>query len=240
MITVAVVGAAGYVGSALSAALAAVPDYAVVPVTRVNYHAQRGRFYNVLINAAMPSARFWAKNHPDKDFVETVQKTADLLYGWRYGKFVQISTVSARCQLDTPYGRHKAAAESLCRFGDHLIVRLGPMYSAGLSKGVLIDMLQGNKVFADGSSRYCFAPLQFVAAWIARNLARSGIVEVGARNAISLREIADYLGATVEFAGAVDHQEIESPEPGFPDARDVLHFLDQTKARAGKVPADAA
>jgi len=231
MISVAVVGATGYVGSAVSAALATLANIAVISVTRTNYFAMRGCSYDVVINAAMPSARFWAKNNPDKDFVETVQKTADLIYGWPYGKFIQISTVSARCQLDTVYGRHKAAAEKICGFGDNLIVRLGPMYSNGLSKGVLVDMLQGRKVFVDGASRYCFAPLEFVASWIAANLGRSGIIEVGARNAIRLREVAEYLGCDVEFIGAVDDQEIEYPEPGLPDAREVFSFLDGMKKR---------
>jgi nucleoside-diphosphate-sugar epimerase len=231
MISVAVVGASGYVGSAVSAALACQPNIAVVSVTRTNYATMREGSYDVLINAAMPAARFWAKNNPDKDFVETVQKTADLVYGWRFGKFIQISTVSARCQLDTVYGRHKAAAEKICGFGDNLIVRLGSMYGKGLSKGVLVDMLQGRKVFVDGESRYSFAPLEFVASWIAGNLGRSGIIEVGADNAISLRAVAHYLGRDVEFAGAVDNQEIEHPEPGFPDARDVFGFLDDMKKR---------
>jgi nucleoside-diphosphate-sugar epimerase len=233
MISVAVVGATGYVGSALSAALACRQSIAVTSVTRANYAEMRGRSYNVLINAAMPAARFWAKNNPEKDFVETVQKTADLVYGWTYGKFVQISTVSARCQLDTVYGRHKAAAEKICGFGDNLIVRLGPMYSKSLSKGVLVDMLQGRKVFIDAESRYCFAPLEFAANWVAANLGRSGTVEVGARNAVRLREVADYLGGDVEFEGALDHQEIEHPEPGFPDARWVFGYLDEMKKEQG-------
>ena len=229
MISVAVVGANGYVGSALCAALALNPTHAVAAVIRANSHEMRQRSFDILINAAMPSGRFWAKNNQGKDFVETVQKTADLISGWRFGKFIQISTVSARCQLDTVYGRHKAAAEKLCGFGDNLIVRLGPMYSKGLSKGVLVDMLQGRKVFVDAESRYCFAPLEFVASWIAGNLGRSGIVEVGARNAIRLREVADYLGGDVEFEGALDHQEIQNPGDDYPDARDVFAFLDAMK-----------
>jgi len=231
MISVAVIGASGYVGSAVSAALACSPSRAVISVTRANYAEMRDRSYDVLINAAMPAARFWAKNNPDKDFVETVQKTADLIYGWRYGKFIQISTVSARCQLDTVYGRHKAAAEKICGFGDNLIVRLGPMYNKGLNKGVLIDILHCRKVFVDAESKYCFAPLEFAASWISDNLGRSGIVEVGARTAISLREAADHIGADVEFVGAVDNQEIEHPEPGFPDAREVFGFLNEMKTR---------
>ena len=139
---------------------------------------------------------------------------------------MQLSSVSARCQLDTVYGRHKAAAEKLCAGVDSLIVRLGPMYGPGMKKGVLVDMLEGKKVYIDGSSRYAFAPTSFVASWIASNLGRSGLVEVGARDSLTLEEIAGHLGATVEFEGAVDHQEIQNPAADFPSARGVLAFLD--------------
>ncbi len=229
MISIAVVGASGYVGSALCTAFARNLNYKLTGVTRTNHAEMRDLSFDVLINAAMPSRRFWAENNPDNDFAETVQKTADLVYGWRFGKFVQISTVSARCQLGTVYGRHKAAAEKICGFGDNLIVRLGPMYSEKLSKGVLVNMLQGRKVFLDAESRYCFAPLEFVATWVAVNLDRSGIVEVGARNAIRLGDVANYLRAKVDFEGAIDHQEIEHPEATFPDAQGVFVFLDEMK-----------
>lgn len=229
MLSVAVVGAKGYVGSALYAALSRLPHYSVTGVTRENYADMQKRNFDILINSAMPAARFWAKNNPGDDFIETVRKTADLVYNWKFGKFVQISTVSARCQLDTVYGRHKAAAEKICGFGGNLIFRLGSMYSSELKKGVLVDMLQGKKVFVDGASRYCFAHLDFIASWVASHLDRSGVIEVGACNAIALREVADHLGAKIEFEGALDHQEIENPQPDFPDARDVLGFLDRFK-----------
>jgi dTDP-4-dehydrorhamnose reductase len=228
---VALVGAGGYVGRALAASLERRPDVAVTPVTRATNAKARQGAYDVLINAAMPSRRFWAGEHPQDDFVETVEKTASLVYGWRFGKLVHISSVSARSQLDTVYGRHKAAAERLCAFGDNLIVRLGAMYSHDLSKGVLVDILQGRKVFVDGASRYCFAPLAFIAEWIAANLHRTGLVELGGQNAISLRDVAAAIGADVRFEGPVDHQEVENPEPGFPDARDVVTFMREARAR---------
>ncbi len=231
MTKVAVVGASGYVGRALVRSLEQDPRNTVTAVTRANYAEMQGGAFDLLINAAMPSKRFLAKTDPSHDFVETVQKTADLFYRWRYGKFVQISTVSARCQLDTVYGRHKAAAERLCGFGNHLTVRLGPMYSPDLDKGVLLDILQGRKVYCAAESRYCFAPLDFVSSWISTHLDRTGIVEVGARNAVELREVADYMGAQVEFEGAADHQEIQDPEPDFPDARKVFRLLDDVKQR---------
>ena len=227
MLSVAIVGAKGYVGSALYAALShRSSGYSVTGVTRENYTAMQKRSFDILINSAMPAARFGAKNNPEKDFLETVKKTADLLYGWQFKKFVQISTVSARCQLDTIYGRHKAAAERLCDFGDNLIVRLGPMYSPELKKGVLVDLVAGKKVFVAGESRYCFAPLDFVVGWVVSNLERRGLVEIGARQAISLKEVAKYLKKPVEFEGVIDHQEIVEPEPDWPEARAVLNFLD--------------
>lgn len=229
MTSVAVVGAEGYVGKALVSAFAGKPDCDLSQVTRSNYEKMSKTSYDVLINAAMPSARFWAKNKPSEDFKETVEKTADLFNRWRYRKFVQISTVSARCQLDTVYGKHKAAAEKICGSGDNLVVRLGPLYSQGLKKGVLIDMLAGRTVFVAGESRYGFAPLEFSAGWIAGNWERSGIVEVGARNAVSLREVAKHIGADIEFKGAPDHQEIVDPREDFPDARDVFPFIKERK-----------
>lgn len=228
MTSVAVVGAGGYVGGALVAELRRQGNL-VTEVTRSSYDEARGGRYDVVINAAMPSGRFWAKNNPDRDFVETVQKTAGLVYGWRYEKFVQISSVSARCQLDTIYGRHKAAAEALC--DPHaLVVRLGPMFSPALAKGVLIDMLDNRPVFVAAESRYCFTDLAFVARWVGSNLGRSGLVEVGSKDAISLREVARGMGSTSTFEGAIDDQEILRPAADFPSARDVFPFLETMRA----------
>lgn len=232
---IGVVGANGYLGSALYAALSLSAQNITLPVTRENYSEMRKENFDILINCAMPAARFWAKQNPAADFKETVERTADLLYGWQYRKLVQVSTVSARCQLDTIYGRHKAAAESLCDAGVNLIIRLGAIYSDTLTKGVLMDMVQNRTVFVAADSRYCFTPLGFLANWIASNLDRSGLVEVGSHNAISLREVAQFLGSTSAFEGAVDHQEIEHPEPDFPSAREVLDFLDRWK-RLPQIP----
>ncbi len=226
--SVAVVGANGYVGSALCKALIARGDLEVVPVTRDTASELSGREYDIVINCAMPSARFRAKKEPTWDFAETVTKTADLVNGWKYKKFIQVSSISARSQPDTVYGRHKAVAEQLCG-KDALIVRLGPMYSENLQKGVLADMAQGKPVFVSGESRYCFAPLDASVGWIAANLDKTGIHEVGGRNAIALKDLAAELGLHIAFEGEVDHQEVTNPEPTFPDARNVVSFMQTWK-----------
>jgi nucleoside-diphosphate-sugar epimerase len=229
--TIALIGSRGFVGSALKLALES-RGYSVTPVTRDNYADRRQHAYDIIVNAAMPAARYWARTHPADDFRETVAKTADLLYSWRFGKFVQVSSVSARCQLDTVYGRHKAAAERLCETRGNLIVRLGPMYGPTLSKGVLIDMLRSQPVYVDGRSRYAFAPVSFAASWIADRLSNEGLFEVGARNAVALADVAAHLGVNVRFDGALDHQEVVDPQPDYPDAADVLKFMDDMKSTA--------
>lgn len=223
--SVAVIGATGYVGSRLTETLDRDPAFAVTAVTRADYSAKRSGTYDIVINAAMPAARYFARKHPARDFVETVEKTADIVHGWTAKRFVQVSSVSARCQLDTVYGRHKAAAERIVDDGENLIVRLASMYDRSLTKGVLIDMLFDRTVYVDGASRYCFAPLDWVTGWIAANLERRGVVEIGARDAIALEDVARAIGSRSTFEGILDHQEIPAVEPDFPDAAGVVDFL---------------
>lgn len=222
---IALIGANGYVGSALYKELSKNKTLRVEPVIRKNYSYWRNRIFDMVINAAMPSSRFWAENNPDKDFVETVKKTADIVYGWKYKKLIQISTISTRNERNIIYGRHKAAAEILCNFGENLIIRLSSTYGDTLQKGALIDILNGKRVYVSEKSRYCFASLKFVCKWIAQNIDKKGIQEVGAKNSISLEEIVKYLHMSVPFEGRIDIQEIQNPLPEFPDAKEVLSFL---------------
>jgi hypothetical protein len=199
----------------------------VVAVTRANHDDVRRRGpVDVLINAACPSKRFWAEHNPAADRAATVDRTDTLRRGWTYGHFVQISSISARTQLDTAYGRHRAEAERLCG-PDDLVVRLGPMYGAGYRKGVLLDMLDDRPVYASGRSRQSFATVQWCAAWTAANRHRAGVVEVGARTCVTLAEVRDAVGSRSEFAkDHVDDQFPVTPTGAdWPDAADVIGWL---------------
>lgn len=220
---VAVVGASGFFGSALTRVLAA-QGHAVTAVTRGNYGQAQADPYDVLINTAMPSKRFWARQHPELDFIETVGKTADLLYGWTFSRFIQISSVSARCERDTVYGRHKATAEVLCERPDALVVRLTALYGPAMTKGSIVDIVSNNPVYVDGDSRYAFTPVDFAAEWVATHLNDTGLVEVGARDTVSLRDVADALGRTISFSGVREEQMVVAPESTWPSARDVIPF----------------
>lgn len=233
-VKIAVAGANGYVGRALCSEIEKNGKFEILRVTRENCERMKTGDYDILINAAMPAKRFWAKNHPEDDRRETVEKTREFYRGWKYKKFIQISSVSARCEADTIYGKHKAEAEAICNDGKSLIIRLSAMFNEDLPTGVLIDILKGNKVYVSGRSRYCFAARDFVAGWIVNRLDLEGVVEVGAKNTLSLHEIAEHLKKKVEFEGREELQEAIPSRPEFPDSREVLSFMDQMVKRGIK------
>ena len=225
---IALYGSKGFVGSEILKSLKE-REYNVFEVTRENFESSLGKEFDYVINSAMPGARFKAEQNPNWDFKETVEKTSKIFYGVKFQKFIQISSMAARCQLEGVYGKNKLAAESIVNDGKSLIVRLGPMFGPTLKKGVLIDMLKGSTVYVGGNSRYAFAPLKFVADWIAKNLDRNGIWEVGAKNSISLKDLVDELGLNIKFEGADNHQETQTIEPDYPDVSLVIDFMKNYK-----------
>lgn len=222
-VRVAVVGASGFFGTELTQALRR-QGHDVTAVTRATYAGARAASYDVVVNTAMPSRRFWARQHPGEDFDATVGLTADLVYRWTFGHFVQISSVSARCERDTVYGRHKAAAEVLCERPDALVVRLTALYGPTMAKGAIVDIVHSRPVFVDGESRYAFTPVAFAADWVATHLDRSGLVEVGARDTVSVREVAAALGRAITFSGPREEQAVQAPDPSWPSAQAVISF----------------
>jgi len=223
---IALFGSKGFVGSEVLKALKE-KKYSVYQITRDNFEEslRLGEEFDYVINSACPSARFRAKSNQLLDFKECVEKTARIFYETKFKKFIQISSLSARCQPDTVYGRNRLAAESVVNDGNSLIVRIGPMYGPTLKKGVLIDMLNNSKVYASSESKYSFTSLEFNANWISNNLDKKGVWEVGSKNSIKLGNLAKKLGLDIEFEGEIDNQEIKTVQENYPDVNLVIDFM---------------
>jgi len=222
--TIGVFGAKGFVGSEISKYLKYL-RYDVIDITRETFENDMFKEYDYVINAACSSERWKAKSAPYYDFEESVEKTAQIFYEAKYKKFIQISSLSARCQTNTIYGRNRLAAESIVNDGNSLIVRLGSMYGPTLMKGPLIDMINKSTVYASSESKYSFSPLSFNADWIARNLDRTGIYEVGSKNSIKLGDLARKLNLNINFIGSIDNQEVMTNEKDYPDVNLVIGFM---------------
>ena len=156
----------------------------------------------------MPSRRFWAKNNPAIVFKETVTKTNFFIDNYKYKKFIHISSVSARCQLNTVYGKNKKKSEDLvAQDSNNLILRLGPLYGEGLKKGVLIDMVNSKTVFINGNSKYSFTNINWVCEWIISKMnIHKGIKEIGSQDYLTLSDIAKKIKSKSKFEGEIDDQ----------------------------------
>ena len=226
MKSVGLIGANGFVGRSIKKFLLGNKEICTTCITRENYEESKvKKEYDVLINAAMPSKRFWANQNPYLDFNETVKKTFDIANNWKSSKIVQISSISARSQLNTIYGRHKAAAEKIVSNENNLILRLGPMYGKRLSKGVLIDLMKNNRIYISKESLYCFAPVEWVGEWIATNIHLRGIRDLGGNNAISVGEVAREINSKSIFEGPVDNQVISKEIKSAPESNHVIDYI---------------
>tara|TARA_Y100001968_G_scaffold30977_1_gene23846 strand:+ start:3261 stop:3947 length:687 start_codon:yes stop_codon:yes gene_type:complete len=224
--SIALIGSNGFVGNSIKKYILNKKDILLTCVTRDNYEEARcEKTYDILINAAMPSKRFWAKQNPYIDFKETVEKTFKIVNDWQSLKIIQISSISARSQLNTTYGSHKAAAEKLIDKKKNLILRLGPMYGKDLNKGVLIDMKNNDPVYISKKSLYCFAPIDWIGEWISQNMHLYGIFDLGGNNAVELDQIAKRIGSKSIFTGPIDDQVISKEIKNAPESINVIDFI---------------
>lgn len=222
--TIAVIGAKGFVGSAICRALEARREYRLVRICRGDDISRLAKPADIVIHAANSAKRFWAENNQQADFVDTVEKTARIKELSRGKKIVLVSTVSARLQLQLAYGRHRRACELIVQDGESLIVRLGPMFGEGKEVGALHDILNNRPCYVSEATRYAYVPVEYNAQKIVELVEQKGIVELGARNAIALGELKRAVGSDSVFSGPDDSQLPINPPADAPDAQDAIAF----------------
>lgn len=223
---IALLGYRGFVGKKIFTKLMEA-GYEVIGISKETYQNFRDEPFDIVINAATPSKRYWALQNPIEDFEATVRLTADIVYNWKWKKLVQISTVSARCQLDHPYGINKLCAEVLVLNSskNNLVFRLGALFGDGLNKGVIFDMINQNPIYLTSDSKYNFISTDEAAEIIVKNLDKNGVIEAGARDQISLQEISTKFNMNTQFGDRYESQFTLNPEQNYPKAEKVFAFI---------------
>ncbi len=219
-----IVGANGFLGKTL-VEVSKDFDFKTIEITRKNFDEYTDYKFDILINAAMSSKKYWASKNPFLDFQQGVELTAELVFNWNFDKFIHISSISVN-EIETkhPYSINKKAAEIIASYPKSLIVRLGALYGKGLQKGALYDLLNSNKLYVDLNSEYNYICTDFVSRWIYSNIDQEGIVELGAVDTISLHEIAKFLDLKVESGERYERIFSSNIESGMPHADEVLKF----------------
>lgn len=229
---VAVAGAAGYVGSQIAKAIVACGRYQLIPVTRADVAEKLFFDADIIVHAANPARRFRAEKEPERDFEETVEKTAGFISAARNKRLVLVSSLSCRTQLSTSYGRHRRACELMAlAAGDSLVVRLGPMYGGDRTTDSLHDILAGRPVFVSADTRYAYVDVAWAGQKIVDLLeSPGGIREIGASNSIRLGDLCERFSSSSAFSGADDTQIPEGFTEG-PDAQGVILFAEKEAVR---------
>ena len=214
---IGIVGPGGYVGSSIYNAL---KDYNAIPIFKDTITKDK---FDVIIHSANPAKRFYANNHIEEDFENTVNNTKRILSKYP-AKTILISSISCRTQLDTPYGDHRKMCEELVLENGGVVFRLGPMFGGQRTQDILHDIVYGNKVYCDIETKSAYVDVAWAGQYIAKSIDRlPGVYEIGARNTVSLKEIAEAVNSKSIFSGPKDDQYPINFKDG-PDATLVIDY----------------
>ena len=224
---VAVIGANGFVGSAIACRIESDTRLQLVSVLRGDDIETKLESADVVIHAANPARRFKAESDPQSDFIETVDKTLQIFNFAKEKKCILISSLSCRTQLNTNYGRNRRCCELLALTQGVVVIRLGPMFGGTRKQDVLHDLLADRPIYVAPETRYAYVDVKWVGEKVIELIdVCTNIYEIGARNAVSLGELRDIFGSKSIFTGIDDTQMPENFEEG-PDARLVINYARQ-------------
>ena len=222
---IAVVGAHGFVGSAIAKAIEFDNRYKLISVVRDDDIRSKLKLADVVIHAANPARRFTAESDPQRDFIETADKTSYIFSLAKSKKCLLISSLSCRTQLNTSYGRNRRFCELLALAQGASVIRLGPMFGGARKQDVLHDLLVGRRVYVSSETRYAYVNVEWIGTKVLEFMdAQPDIYEVGARNSVSLAELRDVFGSSSIFTGIDDTQIPAMEGGGGPDAMLVVEY----------------
>lgn len=218
MKTCLVIGARGFLGSAIAAGAAA-RGYAVTAVDTHNYESLRGSNADLLINAAGNSSKFIDDQDPARGYELSVTSVLHVLHDFRFAFYVQLSSGAIYPHENDPlqnsettplhpaemsgYGLHKWLAEQLVQHyaPRHLILRMGGFVGPGIRKNALFDLLTHRPLFVHPDSEFQYMDT--------RDLARSvfdlyegkhspaSLLNFSSTGTVSIRQAAAWAGISL-------------------------------------------
>lgn len=218
MKTCLVIGAKGFIGSAITAEATA-RGYTVTAVDLDTYAAFKGASADLLINASGNSRKFIDDQDPVRGYELSVTSVMNILHDFRCEFYVQLSSGAIYPREDDPaqnpehtplqpetmtrYGFHKWLAEQLVRHyaPQHLIVRMGGFVGPGLRKNAVYDLLTGGTLFVHPDSEFQYMNTRDLAraVFTLYEGAAGGetLLNVSARGAVSIRRLAEQAGISL-------------------------------------------
>lgn len=183
----------------------------------------------LVIHCANSAKRFRANNNPKHDYNQVISVTQRILERHINAKKILISSISCRTEKSTPYGQNRLAAEELWLANGGMVIRLGPLYGGNREQDTLHDIVRSKHVYVSKKTKYAYSSVEWNAKYIqdlanTRNILSGKVLEIGAKNTISLEEISDYVDSKSTFGDRIDDQYPRDFFNKGPDAYNVLHY----------------
>lgn len=215
MQTCLIIGAKGFIGSAVTAE-AINRNYAVTAVDLDNDHEFKGTTYDLIINAAGNSRKFIDDENPAQGFDLSVTSVFNLFQDFSARFFIHLSSGSVYPDEGAPaknmestvlvpaemtnYGFNKYLAEQVVRHyaENHLILRMGGFVGPGLKKNAVFDLLTGRSLFVHPDSEFQYMDTRELAHSVftlyEAGMLRNSILNLSSNGTISIREVAQIAG----------------------------------------------
>lgn len=223
--SIAILGSNGFIGSNL---LELIPNS--IGITKENYYTLRGSHYDTFINAAGNSDKRLPETDPILDFNLSVRDVLHSITDFSFDNYIYLSSCEVYGSLSedtneereinpayiSKYGLSKYLAECIVKryCQKYLILRLNGVVGQNMKKGVIYDILNGDKLWVSKDSRFQFINTKQIAKFISSITKWNKTYNLTGNFPVSIKDVIETLG-----------REIESPKKPT-----IIHNIDNKKA----------
>lgn len=226
--SIGILGAKGLFGSDLAKFLKR--KFRVVSITKENYNQQRGKNFDVLVNANGNSKRFWANENPLEDFLVSTLSVYKSISDFPCELYIYISspdvysdhedpkssketTIIKPASLE-PYGFNKYLSELIVKkySKKYLIIRSAMILGKKLKKGPFYDLLKGNPLYVNLQTKLQLITTREISEVLMHLLKKNisnEVVNVGGRGTFELKRIKKYFNGKFQIEKSAKKQVYE-------------------------------
>lgn len=226
---IAVLGGNGLLGADLVKFFSS-PKNKVTAITRDTYEKNKGKQFDLFINASGNSKRFWALQNVLSDFDASTSSVYKTLFNFKSKQYIYISSVDVYPNPSSPrktlenqemditkqnsYGFHKYLSEQIIKkhTNDWIVLRCSMVLGTNIKKGPFFDILNNNPIFISKSSKLQIittkALSQVIMALISKRATRETF-NIGGRGTFAFAGIDKYFNRRVEVSKDAKRQVYE-------------------------------
>lgn len=189
---IGVIGAKGFIGREIYNQL---PDSVRSDITHTHWNDS---YYDVIIDANGSSMKHLAESDPKHDFDLAVHTVMNHVNELNYGKYIYISSIDAEIPGESHYGFNRKLSERIVKYycPEWTIIRLCSVIGENMVKGIVHDILLGEKIFVAKDSLIQVIPVKEVAKKIMTVLDayNHGVLRFYSKGSIKVSKICKMFG----------------------------------------------